>query len=73
MHTRPVLDDAHIHPTVQGSIRNQHAALVDEVQRVKKEHAVLVVGMAQNPFPRRARRALDSAGFGYHYWTVTFK
>jgi hypothetical protein len=38
-----------------------------------KEHAVLVVGMAQNPFLRRARRALDSAGFGYHYWTVTFK
>jgi glutaredoxin-related protein len=27
---------------------------------------VVVVGMAQNPFPRRARRALDAAGVPYH-------
>jgi monothiol glutaredoxin len=25
------------------------------------------VGMAQNPFPRKARKALDAAGVPYHY------
>lgn len=28
---------------------------------------VVVVGMAQNPFPKRARRALDAAGVPYRY------
>jgi glutaredoxin-related protein len=28
---------------------------------------VVVVGMRQNPFPRRARRLLDQAGVAYHY------
>jgi monothiol glutaredoxin len=67
MHTRPVLDDSHIHPSVQGRIRNQKAHLVDEVQRALHEHTVLVVGMSMNPFPRKACRALDEAGIGYHY------
>ena len=28
---------------------------------------VVVVGMGQNPFPRRARKALDAAGIRYTY------
>lgn len=28
---------------------------------------IVVVGMKQNPFPRRARRALDAAGVAYKY------
>ena len=30
-------------------------------------NAVVVVGMAQNPMPKRARKALDAAGIAHHY------
>ena len=36
--------------------------LVKEVQSAIAQHQVVVVGMAQNPFPRKARKALDAAG-----------
>ncbi len=38
-----------------------------EVQAALRQHAVVVVGMAQNPYPRKARKALDAAGVPYHY------
>ncbi len=30
-------------------------------------HAVVVVGMGINPFPKKARNALDAAGIAYEY------
>ena len=30
-------------------------------------HDIVVVGMAQNPHPRRARKALEAAGLPFHY------
>ena len=38
-----------------------------EVQAAIAAHAVVVVGMAMNPFPRKARRLLDAAGVAHHY------
>ena len=40
---------------------------MQQVQAAARQHAVLVVGMAQNPYPRKARKALDDAGVPYHY------
>jgi glutaredoxin-related protein len=40
---------------------------VDEVEAAIAAHAVVVVGMALNPFPRKARRLLDAAGVPYTY------
>jgi monothiol glutaredoxin len=65
--TRPILDDAHIHPAIRERIAGSHADIVREVQAALAAHAVVVVGMAQNPFPRKARKLLDSAGAPYHY------
>lgn len=64
---RPILDETLIHPAVREKVAGWHAGIVNEVQAAAALHAVLVVGMAQNPFPRRARRALDGAGVPYHY------
>lgn len=64
---RPVLDEAQIHPAVRGRIAVHHADIVAEVQAAIAQHAVVVVGMAINPFPRRARRLLRAAGVRYHY------
>jgi glutaredoxin-related protein len=64
---RSVLDESHIHPAVRERVASHHAALVQQVQQALREHAVVVVGMAQNPFPRKARKALDAAGVPHHY------
>jgi len=64
---RHILDESLIHPAIRERIAGHHAALVQEVQAAVRQHAVVVVGMAQNPFPRKARKALDAAGVPYHY------
>ena len=63
---RAVLDQAQIHPAIRERIAGHQAAIVQEVQRAIAAHAVVVVGMGQNPHPRRARRALDAAGIAHH-------
>ena len=65
--SRSVLDRSHIHPAIRERVASYQAALVQEVQTAVREHPVVVVGMAQNPFPRQACRALDAAGVRYHY------
>lgn len=64
---RSILDESQIHPAIRERIAKHHAAIVQEVQAAIRQHPVVVVGMAQNPFPRRARKALDAAGVAYHY------
>ena len=64
---RPILDESRLHPAIRGKVAEQHADIVGEVQAAIESNDVVVVGMAQNPFPRRARRALDAAGIGHRY------
>lgn len=64
---RPILDETHIHPAIRAVVADHNAAIVGEVQAAIAAHAVVVVGMAQNPFPKRARKALDAAGIAYEY------
>jgi glutaredoxin-related protein len=64
---RSVLDESRIHPAVRERVASHHATLVQEVQAAIQQHAVVVVGMAQNPYPRKARKALDAAGVPYRY------
>jgi glutaredoxin-related protein len=64
---RPILDESHVHPAIRPRVAEYHADIVREVQRAVAEHAVVVVGMAHNPFPKRARKALDATGVAYKY------
>ncbi len=64
---RPVLDEAHIHPDIRARIATRHADIVAEVQAAIAAHPVVVVGMAQNPWPKKARSALHAAGVHYQY------
>ena len=67
--TRNILDEAHMHPAIRETIANKHVDIVHEVQAAIAANDVVVVGMAQNPFPKRAREALDRAGIPYKYLT----
>jgi glutaredoxin-related protein len=65
--TRPILDQAHIHPAVREAIANDNADIVSEVQAAIAANDVVVVGMKQNPFLKKARKALGAAGLPYKY------
>jgi glutaredoxin-related protein len=62
---RSVLPEERLHPAIRQRVATLHADVVEEVQRAVAAHPVVVVGMAQNPFPKRARRALDRAGIAH--------
>ena len=64
---RAVLEESNIHPAIRERVAGHHADIVKEVQDAIARHAVVVVGMRQNPFPRKVRTALDAAGIAYHY------
>lgn len=64
---RPVLDESRIHPAIRDKIASHHADIVEEVRKAVEEHAVVIVGMKQNPHPRRARKSLDAKGVAYEY------
>jgi glutaredoxin-related protein len=59
---RPILDQEHIHPAIQGKIASHQQAIVREVMDAVRDNDVVVVGMAMNPFPKQARAALQAAG-----------
>jgi glutaredoxin-related protein len=67
MMSRNILDEEHIHPAIRRTIADSQADIVREVQAAVATNPVVVVGMAQNPFPRKARRALDTIGTPYRY------
>ena len=64
---RPTLAEERIHPAVRAKISGHHADIVQEVEAAVAGNDVVVVGMRQNPMPRRARKALDAAGIAYKY------
>ncbi len=65
--TRPMLDETRVHPAIRDAVNHMHAEVVHNVQAASLSNAVLVVGMAGNPFCKRARKALDAAGVHYQY------
>ena len=65
--SRPVLPDSLIHPAVRQKIASLHQDIVLEVQKAIEQHSVVVVGMAQNPQPRKAIKLLTNADIQHHY------
>jgi len=65
--TRPLLDESRVLPAARAALGGGHGDLIREVEAAVAAHPVVVVGMAMNPFPRKARRLLDAAGIPYHY------
>lgn len=63
---RPILDEARIHPAIRSRVAQQHAQTLQEVQQAVAQHPVVVIGMAGNPFVRKARKTLDAAGVAHH-------
>ena len=64
--SRPILEEARIHPAIRERIARHQHAIVEEVRRAVAAHPVVIIGMRQNPYPKHARRLLDAAGIAHH-------
>ena len=64
---RTTLEESRLHPAIRDTVANLHVDIVHNVQSAAMSNPVLVVGMAGNPFCRRARRLLVRAGVAHHY------
>lgn len=64
---RHTLPESAIHPAVRARVANWNRPIVDEVMAAVQANDVVVVGMGVNPFPGKARKALDAIGQPYQY------
>jgi glutaredoxin-related protein len=64
---RNVLSEERIHPAAREKVAAYKAELLKEVQAAIGSNPVVVVGMRQNPFPKKARKLLERAGIAYKY------
>ena len=64
---RPILSPDAIHPAISETVSTYHSVVVHEVSRAVAENGVVVVGMKQNPFVKKARKTLQQAGIEFNY------
>jgi len=64
---RLLLDEAKIHSSIRQVIRDNHRDIVEEVIKATEENDVVVVGMGQNPYCKKARQALNRKGIAHQY------
>ncbi|MCA3242751.1 MAG: glutaredoxin [Rubrivivax sp.] len=64
---RHILPEERLHPAIRERVASLHADVVATVKTAIDAHPAVVVGMAFNPFCKRARRALQAAGVAHEY------
>lgn len=65
--TRPILEQSRIHPAIAKTIADNNVDIVHEVEAAVASNAIVIIGMAQNPMPKKARKLLDGLGIDYRY------
>lgn len=64
---RPLLSDTNMSEQVRAVVSAFHGDVVSEVRAAVEGQAVVVVGMATNPFVKKSRKALTAAGLDFTY------
>ena len=64
---RSILPEEKIHPAVREKVASHGADILKEVRDAVAANQIVVVGMRQNPFPKKARKLLDEARLAYKY------
>ena len=64
--SRPVFDAEKVHPDVQSKL-GADDGIIAEVQAAVASNDVVVVGMKQNVFPKKAKAALTAKGVPFKY------
>ena len=64
---RQILPENRVHPEIRSRVAAYRKDIVDEVEAAIAAHEIVVVGMRQNPFPKKARKLLEAAGLKYKH------
>ena len=64
---RTILEESRLHPAIRDTVANHHADVVHNVQAAAASNLILVVGMGQNPFPKKAKKILGRRGLAFKY------
>ncbi|HEX4446406.1 MAG TPA: glutaredoxin domain-containing protein [Polyangiaceae bacterium] len=67
MPNRPRLEERAIAPAALTAMEAFQAGVLREVEEAVRRDPVVVIGMAQNPFVKKARRSLAEAGIAFTY------
>jgi glutaredoxin-related protein len=65
--SRVTIEPSRVHPAISDKLANYQSELVTQVETLVQANDIVIVGMAMNPFPGRARRLLDAQGIRYEY------
>jgi len=65
--SRALLDETNVHPAIREKIASFHPEMIAEATAAIAAHRVVVIGMKQNPYPKRAKKALAAHGTVFHY------
>lgn len=65
--SRHILDQSAINPGIATRIGGGYEETISEVKNALADSAVVVVGMAQNPYCKKACKQLDSVNINYSY------
>ena len=64
---RLILPESRIHPSVREKVADNRREIVDEVSAAVDSRDIVVVGMAQNPNVKNARKLLKERGLSFEY------
>lgn len=64
---RKILSEIEMTPGAESAIQNFHPTAVEEAANAVKNNEWVIIGMAQNPLVKKARRFLDSKDIKYKY------
>jgi monothiol glutaredoxin len=64
---RKILPEDRVHAGIRNRVAAYRAEMVQEVEAAIAANRIVVIGMRQNPFPKKARKLLDAAGLNYQY------
>ena len=67
MNLRPVFDGNNVSARVATVIQQNQTEVLKEISTAVSHNAVVVVGMASNPYVKKARKALDKLGTPFTY------
>lgn len=64
---REILSEEKIDESALNFISNNYKGTIDEIKHSLANHKIVVVGMAQNPVVKKARKILEEKSLTYHY------
>jgi monothiol glutaredoxin len=64
---RKILSNDNLDPAAALAIASYHSSVVEEVSQAIASNKVVVVGMAANPFVKKACKALEEKNISYKY------